>query len=104
MHHLSPAVIDIILQSRSAQTLKYADIYMTPVFTSENMLRFVRGCPRLANAYWNQKVTSPIYDGPYVDRINALLMARGSEWGEMRDCFRQYGPMKRPPGWSTGNT
>ena len=97
MDNLTPAVIDIILQSRSAQTLKYSNIYDTPIFTSATVLRLVRGCPRLANVTWGQKrpPASPIDDGANVAEINALLKARGTEWGEVHDCFPQYGPSQR---------
>ena len=79
MDNLSPEVIDIILQSPSAQTLRHITIYyMHEVFNPPSMLRLVRGCPLLRRVEWDHDLQlSPIEDGPNIDAINELIMSRG---------------------------
>jgi hypothetical protein len=79
MEDLSPAVIGIILQSTSAQTLRSIEIYyMHDIFTPPNLLRLVRGCPLLRRVEWDHDMQlSPIEDGPNIDAINELIRSRG---------------------------
>ena len=79
MDNLSPEVIDIILQSPSAQTLRHITIYyMHEVFNPPSVLRLVRGCPLLRRVEWDHDLQlSPIEDGPNIDAINELIMSRG---------------------------
>ena len=79
MDNLSPEVIDIILQSPSAQTLRHITIYyMHEVFNPPSMLRLVRGCPLLRRVEWDHDMQlSPIEDGPNIDAINELIRSRG---------------------------
>ena len=92
---LSPAAVDTILQSRSAQTLRTLMVFETPVLTSTNMLRLVRGCPLLNDLHWcrdDSEPLSPIEDGPTIDAINELLKSRG---GKELDPFEAFGPYNR---------
>ena len=89
MEYLSPAIIDIILQSPCAQTLRSIEIYyMDELFTPAHILRLVRGCPLLSEfeSYEDQEeLLSPIEHGEAADAINELLKSRGGEED-------QYGP------------
>ena len=96
MRNLSPAVIDIILQSPSAQTLRSIAIYYMPdeIFTPANLLRLVCGCPLLSEFEYeddSEELLSPIEDGEAVDAINELLKSRGGEEDEYRP-FVFFGP------------
>ena len=77
---LSPAAIDTILQSRSAQTLRSLMVYETPVFTSTNMLRLVGGCPLIVDVSWyqNDGLSSATEEDDF-DAINRLLKSRGGK-------------------------
>ena len=93
--------IEAIVESPCAQTLRSIDITLLP-FLPEDMLRLLRGCPKLAELEWDAPEDysydfslSPIQDGPAVDAINALLKSRG---GEAIAFFDEYGPKVRPPG------
>jgi hypothetical protein len=96
--NMSPAIVDMILLSPSAYVLE--DFQCNLDLTSADVLRLVRGCPRLANVGWRNRHTrssswlrlSPIIDGSNVDEINALMKARGSRWGELWEPFPEYGP------------
>ena len=79
LRNLSPDVIDIILQSPSAQTLRHITIfYMHEVFNTPSILRLVRGCPLLRRVEWDHDLQlSPIEDGANIDAINELLKSRG---------------------------
>ena len=83
MRNLSPAVIDIILQSPSAQTLRSIAIYyMHDIFTPPNLLRLVRGCPLLSEFGFDddsEELLSPIEHGETVDAINELFKSRGGK-------------------------
>ena len=106
LHHgdeLSPAIIDMILQGPSSETLKEMDLDYAPCFNSADVLCLVRGCPRLANLGWrNEELDrysdrlrlSPLVDGSNVDEINKLLEARGTTWGKL-EPFPKYGPAPR---------
>ena len=49
---LTPGVIDIILGSKTAQTLNDANFFRVDAFTSANILRLARGCPKLVDLCW----------------------------------------------------
>ena len=96
---LSSAIIEIILQSRSAQTLTFLAAIDIPHFTSAAMLRLMRGCPRLSHLEWHgprgMNCMSPMEDGGNVDEIIALMKARGGGFAlyGAEDClFPHYGP------------
>ena len=99
---LSSAIIEIILQSRSAQTLAFLAAIDIPHFTSAAMLRLMRGCPRLSHLEWHgphgMNCMSPMEDGDNVDEIIALMKARGGGFAlyGAEDClFPHYGPWKQ---------
>ena len=97
MEDLSPAVIDIILQSPSAQTLRSIEIYyMHDIFTPPNLLRLVRGCPLLSeflSEFYedSQELLSPIEHGEAVDAINELFKSRGGKEDQYRP-LAGFGP------------
>ena len=82
--NLTDVAIDVILESPCAQTLRSVDISNTYQFSSEDVLRLVRGCPELAKLEW--EITSEEWesddldqnvDGANVAAVDALLMSRG---------------------------
>jgi len=78
--NLTDRAIDIVLESPCAQTLREVDVSYAPQFSSEDVLRLVRGCPELAQLEWENSPEEPLdrdVDGPNVDAIDALLMSRG---------------------------
>ena len=80
VENLTDRAIDIILESPCAQTLRYINLSYAPHFSSEDVLRLVRGCPRLADLDWETSEDEPLdrdIDGPNVDAVDALLMSRG---------------------------
>ena len=90
------SVIDIILQSPSAQTLRSIAIYYMPdeIFTPANLLRLVRGCPLLSEFEYeddSSEEPSPIEHGDAVDAINEMLKSRGGEEDQYRP-FVVFGP------------
>jgi len=90
MENLTPAAVDIILDSPTGQTLRYCNIYETPIITAATLLRLVRGCPLLNEVEWSWKERlSPIEDGATIDAINELLRRRG---GKELDPFVDFGP------------
>ena len=95
MEDLSPAVIGIILQSTSAQTLRGIGIYYMPeIFTPPNLLRLVRGCPLLSEFEFDddsEELLSPIEHGEAVDAINQLFKSRGGKEDQYRP-FVVFGP------------
>ena len=102
---LTPAIIDMILQGPSSETLNSYDMDYAPCFNSADVLHLVRGCPRLANLGWRNELIngdpyshrlrlSPLVDGSNVDEINKLLEARGTTWGKL-EPFPKYGPAPR---------
>ena len=85
MDNLSEALIDIILQSRSAQTLRGVTFYDTLFVTLENMLRFARGCPLLVEAEWHA-MDHDLDDTEHrsnIDAIDRLLKSRGGKGMEV---------------------
>ena len=85
MDNLSEALIDIILQSRSAQTLRGVTFYDTIFVTLENMLRFARGCPLLVAAEWHA-MDHDLDDTEHrsnIDAIDRLLKSRGGKGMEV---------------------
>ena len=78
--NLTDRAIDILLESPCAQTLRSINLSYAPQFSSEDVLRLVRGCSRLENLDWEVSEDNPLdknVDGPNVDAIDALLMSRG---------------------------
>ena len=78
--NLTDRAIDIVLESPCAQTLREVDVSYAPQFSSEDVLRLVRGCPELAQLEWENSPEEPLdrdVDGPNIDAVDALLMSRG---------------------------
>ena len=91
MDNLTPAAVDIILDSPTAQTLRHFTDYETPILNSATMLRLVRGCPLLNDVDWSWKERlSPIEDGATIDAINELLRSRGGK--DLDHPFVTFGP------------
>ena len=59
--NLTGRAIDIILESPCAQTLRSGDVSYAPQFSSEDVLRLVRGCPELAELGWEISELSLIH-------------------------------------------
>ena len=96
---LTPAVVDIILRSPTAETLSWACFSNTYAFTSGGILRLARNCPRLAQIIWRVQGLWPLVDGngKNVDDLTALLRERcrgHSDWYFSVDPFRKFGPWK----------
>ena len=104
MDNLTPAAVDIIVDSPTAQTLRYFHDYETPIITSVTLLRLVRGCPLLNDVDWSWKERlSPIEDGANIDAINELLRSRGGKEEDQFRPFVEFGPSTRPdPGEESG--
>ena len=95
MDNLTPAAVDIIVDSPTAQTLRRFNAYETPIIKPATLLRLVRGCPLLNDLHWcrgDSEPLSPIEDGPTIDAINELLKSRG---GKELDPFEAFGPYNR---------
>ena len=92
--NLTGRAIDIILESPCAQTLREVDVSYAPQFSSEGVLRLVRGCPRLAQLDWETSDDDPLdrdIDGTNVAAVDALLMSRGgSASGAAANLVRIY--------------
>ena len=97
---MTEGVIDIILASRTAQTLTDGHIYGVDAFTSTNMLRLARGCPKLVDLIWYLDGLTPLTDsnGQNVDDLEELLESRAKQSTEGTyyecDVFEEYGPWK----------
>ena len=99
---LTPAVVDIIVQSPTAATLSRACFSNTIAFSSAGILRLARGCPRLAQLHWQVKGMTPLgtawpegtQHGKNVDDLNAILKARGR--GRAVNPFKKFGPDPQP--------
>lgn len=104
MDNLTPAAVDIIVDSPTAQTLRYFHDYETPIITSVTLLRLVRGCPLLNDVDWSwEERLSPIEDGANIDAINELLRSRGGKEEDQYRPFVEFGPSTRPdPGEESG--
>jgi len=106
---VTPAIVDVILQSKAAMTLSVLCIFDVgirySVFTSASLLRLVRGCPKLCSVGWDAKTKprwSAFRDGDNADELNELLKNRclahpdpeWRTWDEESDGFgfREYGP------------
>jgi hypothetical protein len=104
MESLTPAAIDIIVDSPTGRTLRYFNAYETPIITAATMLRLVRGCTLLNELEWSSSERlSPIEDGPTIDSINELLKSRGGK--ELDDPFVEFGPStwgRSAPGEESG--
>ena len=95
VQNLTNRAINIILESPCAETLRSIEICHAHQFSSEDVLRLVRGCPELAELSWEiiedvqllvqNAEAAAIWgrvghvDGPNVDAINALLESRGGK-------------------------
>ena len=96
---MTPAAVDIILRSPTAQTLSEASFSNTIAFDSGGILRLTRGCPRLAQLTWHVHGLRPLADGNgnNVDDLTALLKERcrgHSGWSFSVDPFKKFGPWK----------
>ena len=94
---LTPAVVDIISRSPTAETLSEASFSNTIAFTSGGILRLARGCPRLAQLTWHVQGLRPIADdnGKNVDDLTALLKERCRGHSDSYfsvDPFKRFGP------------
>ena len=95
---LTPAVVDIILRSPTAQTLSEVAFYRSQAVTSAGILRLVRGCPRLRELAWYVEGLTPLavawpegtQHGKNVDDLNVLLKARGRS--RAINPFKKFGP------------
>ena len=94
VENLTDRAINIILESPCAETLRSIEIYYAHQFSSEDVLRLVRGCPELAELGWEISEDAQLLvqnaeaaaiwdvqhvDGPNVGAINALLESRGGK-------------------------
>ena len=103
---LTPAVVDIILQSPTAKTLSEASFSGTIGFSSAGILRLARGCPRLCKLWWYGSGLTPLgtawpegtQHGKNVDDLNALLKERGRGHAVTSsvDPFKKFGPDPHP--------
>ena len=78
--NLTDRAIGVIVASPCAETLREVDVSFAPQFSSEGVLRLVRGCPRLAQLDWETSEEEPLdqnVDGTNVAAIDALLISRG---------------------------
>ena len=98
---LTPRVVDIILGSKTAQTLSDGHFYGVDAFTSANILRLARGCPKLVDLVWFLDGLTPLTDGngQNVDDLEELLESRAEQSSETAyveiEVFDYYGPWKR---------
>jgi len=75
--NLTDRAIDIVLESPCADTLRSIDIGYDHQFSSEDVLRLVRGCPELAQLEWENDDLDRNVDGANVAAVDALLVSRG---------------------------
>jgi hypothetical protein len=78
--NLNDRSIGIILASPCAETLREVDVSYAPQFSSEGVLRLVRGCSGLAQLDWETSEEEPLdqnVDGTNVAAVDALLTSRG---------------------------
>ena len=75
--NLTDRAIDIVLESPCADTLRSIDIGYDHQFSSEDVLRLVRGCTELAQLEWENDDLDRDVDGANVDAVDALLVSRG---------------------------
>ena len=75
-HTLTSEAVEIILRSPTAQTLSYGQFFRVDAFTSANILRLVRGCPKLIDLLWHLDCDRHV-DGQNVEDLLALLKDRG---------------------------
>ena len=97
---LTPGVVDIILASRAAETLSDVNFHRVDAFTSANILRLARGCPKLVDVVWYLRGLTPLTDGAGqdVDDLEELLESRGKQRSEETyydiDVFQRFGPWR----------
>ena len=71
-------------------------------FTSANILRLARGCPKLVDLVWFLDGLTPLTDGngQNVDDLEELLESRAKQTTEDTyyeiDVFEEHGPDQRP--------
>ena len=118
---VTPAIVDVILQSKAAMTLNFVSIFEVgldySVFTSASLLRLVRGCPKLCAVAWDVNTYPPwsaLRDGDNADELNELLKNRCLAHPDPEERtfdvesdgfgFIEYGPRERPyrsdPAWT----
>ena len=93
VQNLTNRAINIILESPCAETLRSIEICHAHQFSSEDVLRLVRGCPRLADLEWETSEEHPLdhdVDGPNVDAIDAILTSRGGRTSGVRAYGHEY--------------
>ena len=94
-------VIDIILASQTAQTLSDLALCWIDGLTSADVLRLVRGCPKLTDLLWYARGLTPHADdnARNVDDLTELLESRAAQSSEDTyfelDVFPECGPWKR---------
>ena len=88
------------LGSKTAQTLTDGLFYSIDAFTSANILRLARGCPKLVDLVWYLDGLTPLTDGngQNVDDLTELLESRAKQSSEKTyfeiDVFEEFGPWK----------
>jgi hypothetical protein len=96
---LTPRFVDIILASKSAQTLWDVSLCSVEASTSANVLRLALGCPKLVDLVWYASLT-PLADGNgnNVDALEELLESRAKQSSKTTyveiEVFEQFGPWK----------
>ena len=99
-HTLTSEAVEIILRSPTAQTLSYGQFFRVDAFTSANILRLARGCPKLVDLVWYLDGLTPLTDGngQNVDDLTELLESRAKQSSEKTyfeiDVFEEFGPWK----------
>ena len=82
-------------------SLSDANFFRVEAFTSANILRLARGCPKLVDLCWYLDGLTPLTDGAGqdVDDLTELLKSRaaerkGSSYYEVDEVFKDFGPWK----------
>jgi len=97
---MTPGVVDIILASRAAETLSDVNFHVVGAFTSANILRLARGCPKLVHLVWYLRGLTPLTNGAGqdVDDLQELLESRAAQSSEDTyyeiDVFQRFGPWR----------
>ena len=87
----------IAMGSKTAQTLTDGLFYGIDAFTSANILRLARGCPKLVDLVWYLDGLTPLTDGngQDVDELAELLDSRAPRKGMYEiEVFEEFGPWK----------
>ncbi len=94
------ALLDMCRASPLLTSLSDAHFYGVEAFTSANILRLARGCPKLVDLCWHLDGLTPLTDGAGqdVDDLEELLESRAKQRNEDTyfeiDVFEEYGPWK----------